>query len=117
MKYQENNDVKAVASFSLAYSSGTVRAETYICLAVDLICLQPNISIIATIYYDAPTPPQGLFDDFLAIPAVQKNVTSRSFYDLVFAQSLFNPPSNVSTRFVTDHVFKSDSNVWLTRYA
>ncbi|KAK0199347.1 FAD-binding domain-containing protein [Desarmillaria ectypa] len=32
-------------------------------------------------FYDGPTPPDGIFDDFLAIPAVAQDVTTRSFFD------------------------------------
>ena len=35
------------------------------------------------LFYDGPTPPDGIFDDFLAIPALAKNVGTRSFLDLV----------------------------------
>ena len=34
-------------------------------------------------FYDAPTPPDGIFDDFLAIPHFTKDVKTRSFIDLV----------------------------------
>ena len=36
-------------------------------------------------FYDAPTPPDGIFDDFLAIPYFTKNVKTRTFSDLVLA--------------------------------
>ncbi|KAK0499173.1 hypothetical protein EDD18DRAFT_1070573 [Armillaria luteobubalina] len=34
-------------------------------------------------FYDGPTPPDGIFDDFLAIPALAEDVTTRSFSDLI----------------------------------
>ncbi|KAI0033274.1 FAD-binding domain-containing protein [Vararia minispora EC-137] len=42
---------------------------------------QPGLSV--TLFYDAPTPPNGLFDDLLAVPAVASHVATRSFADLV----------------------------------
>ncbi|KAJ2935499.1 hypothetical protein H1R20_g1593, partial [Candolleomyces eurysporus] len=35
------------------------------------------------LFYDAPQPPAGVFDDFLSIPAVQTNVSTQSFLSLV----------------------------------
>jgi hypothetical protein len=34
-------------------------------------------------FYNEPTPPTGLFDDFLAIPALAKDVHTRDFPSLV----------------------------------
>ncbi|CCM00874.1 uncharacterized protein FIBRA_02920 [Fibroporia radiculosa] len=41
--------------------------------------------IVASVmmFYDAPTPPSGIFDDFLAISYIQKNVSTRSYLSLV----------------------------------
>lgn len=36
-------------------------------------------------FYDGPTPPAGIFDDFLAIPYFTKDVKTRPFLDLVLA--------------------------------
>ena len=35
------------------------------------------------LFYDAPTPPAGIFDDFLAIPSLSKDVGTRDFLSLV----------------------------------
>ena len=102
MKYQENNDPKVDATFVLSYSSGSVRMEICICLTPDLTRQQPGITPIALLFYDAPVPPQGLFDDFLAMPNTQRNISSRSFNDLVWSMNFVNPPSNVPVRLVTD---------------
>ena len=115
MKYQENNDPKAVASFSLSYSSGAVRAEICIWSTIELIRQQRGITPIALLFYDAPKPPQGIFDAFLEMPTTHQNVSSRSLNDLVWSQNFFNPPSNVSVRLVTDP-FDSNRNENLTRY-
>ncbi|EKM57317.1 uncharacterized protein PHACADRAFT_91510, partial [Phanerochaete carnosa HHB-10118-sp] len=39
-------------------------------------------------FYDAPNQPPGIFDDFLAIPAIEQDISTRSFLSLV--QSLPN---------------------------
>ncbi|KAG9308231.1 FAD-binding domain-containing protein [Chiua virens] len=41
------------------------------------------------IFYDAPTPPPGVFDEFLAIPWSTREVSTRSF--LSFVKSLLSP--------------------------
>lgn len=41
------------------------------------------------IFYDAPTPPAGLLDDFTAIPAVSSDLATRSLNELV--SGLFGP--------------------------
>ena len=42
---------------------------------------QPIVSLL--MFYDAPTPPAGIFDDYLAIPALEQDVSTRSFLALV----------------------------------
>ncbi|KAI0649785.1 FAD-binding domain-containing protein [Trametes meyenii] len=44
---------------------------------------QPGVSLL--MFYDGPTPPAGIFDDYLAIPSFTKDVKTRSFLDLVKA--------------------------------
>jgi hypothetical protein len=34
-------------------------------------------------FYDGPTPPAGIFDDYLAIPSLTADVSTRSFLSLV----------------------------------
>lgn len=43
----------------------------------------PGVSQL--IFYDGPTPPTGLFDEFLAIPYLTKDISTRSFLSLVQA--------------------------------
>ncbi|KAI9465692.1 FAD-binding domain-containing protein [Lactarius psammicola] len=63
-KFQETNDTKASIIISLAYSSG-------------------QFTILLLAFYDAPTPPPGLFDEFLAIPTTRNTISTRSFSDFV----------------------------------
>ncbi|KZT01206.1 FAD-binding domain-containing protein [Laetiporus sulphureus 93-53] len=35
------------------------------------------------LFYNGPTPPDGIFDEYLAIPFVQKDVSTRSFLSLI----------------------------------
>ena len=52
--------------------------------------MQPGISLL--MFYDGPTPPSGIFDDFLAIPHFTKDVKTRTFLDLVMT-----PPANATS--------------------
>ncbi|KAJ7091867.1 FAD dependent oxidoreductase [Mycena belliarum] len=49
------------------------------------IFAQGQLVISHFMFYDGPTPPPGLFDDFLAIPSVVQDVSTRSFLSLVQA--------------------------------
>jgi hypothetical protein len=76
-----------------------------------------QFELFAVLFYDASVLPQGIFDDFLAIPAVQENISSGSFSDFVSSLDVFNPSNGVSIRLVTGHVpvFASSSIAKLTR--
>ncbi|GJE93063.1 FAD dependent oxidoreductase [Phanerochaete sordida] len=50
-------------------------------------------------FYDGTTPPAGIFDDLMAIPAAQEDVSTRSFLSLVQAT-----PSSLTTRAVFNTV-------------
>ncbi|KAH9042476.1 FAD-binding domain-containing protein [Lactarius pseudohatsudake] len=62
-KFQKSDDTKSSLLINFVYASG-----------------QFTISIMP--FYDAPTPPPGLFDEFLAIPTILNTVSTRSFSDL-----------------------------------
>ncbi|KAH9071148.1 FAD dependent oxidoreductase [Lactarius deliciosus] len=66
VRYQQTQDVKASAAVVLNYASGQLTLGSFL-------------------FYDAPVPPQGLFDDFLAIPTTLTNVSTRSFIDIVLS--------------------------------
>jgi hypothetical protein len=40
---------------------------------------------ILFLFYDAPTPPPGLFDEFLAIPTIQNTVSTTTFSDFILS--------------------------------
>ncbi|KAH9048464.1 FAD-binding domain-containing protein [Lactarius hengduanensis] len=62
-KFQKSDDTKSSLLINFVYASG-----------------QFTISVMP--FYDAPTPPPGLFDEFLAIPTILNTVSTRSFSDL-----------------------------------
>ncbi|KAI0794889.1 FAD-binding domain-containing protein [Abortiporus biennis] len=52
----------------------------------------PGVTLL--IFYNGPTPPAGIFDDFLAIPHFTKDISTRSFLSLVKSS-----PSSISPGF------------------
>ncbi|KAI9439709.1 FAD dependent oxidoreductase [Lactarius indigo] len=71
VKYQQTQDVNAALAVFVNYASGQLTSGS-------------------VLFYDAPAPPQGLFDDFLAIPNTLANVSTWSYPDLI---STFDPLS------------------------
>jgi hypothetical protein len=51
---------------------------------------QPGLVAQTQLFYDGPAPPPGIFDAFLAIPALSGNATAQSF--LAFFGALPNTP-------------------------
>ncbi|KAH9043470.1 FAD-binding domain-containing protein [Lactarius hengduanensis] len=72
LKFQQKNDTKAALNV-------------------------PAISA-ALVFYNAPTPAPGIFDDFLAIPTNQSDVKTRSFVDMVNSAPFANPPNTARYR-------------------
>jgi len=83
VEFQQKNDTKAACTVSLIYSSG-------------------QLSAVISYFYDAPTP-SGVFDDFLAIPAIGGDVTTTSFSDLILSAGSPGAASN-SLRGFLDNV-------------
>lgn len=67
--------------------SAFVGRYTYITvLAADasLVAFQAGQTLVTiNMFYDAPTPPPGLFDALLAPPAIATDISTRSFSSLV----------------------------------
>ncbi|KAH9054939.1 FAD-binding domain-containing protein [Lactarius vividus] len=80
IKFQQKNDTKAALNVPVFYTPAGV------------------ISTAALVFYNAPTPAPGIFDDFLAIPTNQSDVKTRSFVDLFSSLSIINPPNTARGR-------------------
>ncbi|KAJ3508178.1 hypothetical protein NLJ89_g5895 [Agrocybe chaxingu] len=81
--------IPQVAAATAAFSANVKDPKASIITTYNFLLGQPGISQL--LFYDAPTPPPGIFDDFLAIPHFTKNVKTRSFSSLVLAA-----PANVT---------------------
>jgi len=75
IKFQEKTDTKAAMMLSFTFLSG-------------------QISPTILLFYDAPTHPVGVFDDFLAIQPAKGNVSTLSYAKFVLNASSFVPVSN-----------------------
>ncbi|KAH8982960.1 FAD dependent oxidoreductase [Lactarius akahatsu] len=53
---------------------------------------------IGLVFYNAPTPAPGIFDDFLAIPTNQSDVKTRSFVDIFDSLYFINTPKTDRSR-------------------
>ncbi|KAH8987975.1 FAD-binding domain-containing protein [Lactarius hatsudake] len=72
LKFQQKNDTKAALNVPVNYTpAGAISA--------------------AIVFYNAPTPAPGIFDDFLAIPTNRSDVKTRSFVDMFNSLSFVNP--------------------------
>ncbi|KAH8982962.1 FAD dependent oxidoreductase [Lactarius akahatsu] len=72
LKFQQKNDTKAALNVPVNYTpAGAISA--------------------ALVFYNAPTPAPGIFDDFLAIPTNQSDIKTRSFVDMFNSLSFINP--------------------------
>ncbi|KAI9437990.1 FAD dependent oxidoreductase [Lactarius indigo] len=98
VKFQQKNDTKAALNVPIIYTPAGVRP--YISM---LSFTNQEISSIqavsaAVLFYNAPTPAPGIFDDFLAIPTNQSDVKTRSFADMFNSLAFINPPNTVRYR-------------------
>ncbi|KAI0700209.1 FAD-binding domain-containing protein [Cytidiella melzeri] len=70
-----------VNAATVKFSSEVTDPKAQIITTYNFLLGEPGASVI--IFYDGPSPPSGIFDDFLAIPALSTNVDTRSFLSLV----------------------------------
>ncbi|KAJ7627287.1 FAD dependent oxidoreductase [Roridomyces roridus] len=85
------DQLPAVSDAIAAFANNVTDPKAAIIPAINfLLGAQTRVSHL--MFYDGPTPPSGIFDDFLAIPALLTDVSTRSFLSLVQAA-----PSNVTT--------------------
>ncbi|KAF9475602.1 FAD-binding domain-containing protein [Pholiota conissans] len=78
-----------VAAATAAFQANVNDPKAGIITTYNFLLGEPGISQL--LFYDGPTPPAGIFDDFLAIPYFTKDIETRSFSSLVQAS-----PSNAT---------------------
>ncbi|KAF5327622.1 hypothetical protein D9619_004635 [Psilocybe cf. subviscida] len=82
--------IDKIAAATAAFSKNVKDPKAGIITTYNFLLGQPGISQL--LFYDAPTPPASIFDDFLAIPYFTRDIKKRSFTSLVQAS-----PANVTT--------------------
>ncbi|KAF8156106.1 FAD-binding domain-containing protein [Crassisporium funariophilum] len=70
-----------VSAATAAFSANVQDPKAGIITTYNFLLGSPGISQL--LFYDGPTPPLGIFDDFLAIPYLTKDISTRSFVSLV----------------------------------
>ncbi|KAM6499465.1 hypothetical protein JOM56_004973 [Amanita muscaria] len=66
------SSMSAVTAAVIKFSAMITDPKANIAASYDCLATVPFATVF--LYYDAPSPPQGLFDDFLKIPSHQSNV-------------------------------------------
>ncbi|KAJ8514775.1 hypothetical protein ONZ45_g7719 [Pleurotus djamor] len=71
----------AVNAATAKFSAEVTDPKASIIPAYNFVLGQPGVSLL--VFYDAPTPPAGIFNDFLAIPHFTNDVSTRTFLSFV----------------------------------
>jgi len=66
---------------------------------ISIICCIQNATLLSLFFYDSPTLPAGIFDDFLAIPQLESDIGTRGMASLVGAS---NYSGQISGRWVAE---------------
>ncbi|KIL58355.1 hypothetical protein M378DRAFT_170711 [Amanita muscaria Koide BX008] len=91
--------MSAVTAAVIKFSATNTDPKANIAASYDCFAAIP-FSIVF-LYYDAPSPPQGLFDDFFKIPIHQSNVGERSLLDYIKLPPAGNSTANIRSAFNT----------------
>ncbi|KAK0462632.1 FAD dependent oxidoreductase [Desarmillaria tabescens] len=78
-----------VNAATVKFSNDVTDPKAGIITTYNFLLGEPGVSQL--LFYDGPTPPDGIFDDFLAIPHFTEDVKTRDFMSLVLAS-----PSNAT---------------------
>ncbi|EMD36843.1 hypothetical protein CERSUDRAFT_51643 [Gelatoporia subvermispora B] len=86
--FTEDN-LEAVGNATLKFATEVTDPKASIITTYNFLLGEPGVSQI--LFYDGPTPPDGIFDDFMSIPSFTSDISTRSFLSLVQTS-----PSNVT---------------------
>ncbi|KAF7317405.1 FAD-binding PCMH-type domain-containing protein [Mycena chlorophos] len=84
------NVIPAVSAAIANFAANVSDPKAQIIPTFNFLLGQPGVSHL--MFYDAPTPPAGIFDEFLAIPHLTEDVGTKDFLSLVTSA-----PSNATT--------------------
>ncbi|KAI9437943.1 FAD-binding domain-containing protein [Lactarius indigo] len=83
------DQLEAVKAATAEFSGVT---DTKATLITTFVYTSGGVSSAALIFYNDPNPPSGIFDAFLHIPSLQKDVGVRSYPEFIKAVSVADPP-------------------------
>ncbi|KAG6810817.1 hypothetical protein H0H92_010207 [Tricholoma furcatifolium] len=75
--------IPAISSATANFTASVTDPKAAIITTYNYLLGQPGISQI--LFYDGPTPPEGIFDEYLSIPHFTKDVSTRDFLSFILA--------------------------------
>ncbi|KAK7056284.1 hypothetical protein VNI00_002837 [Paramarasmius palmivorus] len=84
------DEMHQLAAATAKFSAENTDPKASIITTFGNLLAQPTTTTL--LFYDGPTPPPGLFDDFLAVSAIDRDIKTRDFLSLVTSS-----PSNATT--------------------
>ncbi|KAF8968755.1 hypothetical protein BDZ97DRAFT_327295 [Flammula alnicola] len=80
-----------IRAATAAFQTSVTDPKAAIIMAYNYVPAVQQVIVAQLLFYDAPAPPPGIFDAFLAIPSIQSDISTRSFLSLVQSS-----PSNMT---------------------
>jgi hypothetical protein len=80
----DNKDEKANMTPMYLSINGTVYLKSFSALNCKfMLSHSSQMMLMQILYYDGPSPPAGLFDDFFVIPSLASSIHEGSFSDFI----------------------------------
>ncbi|KAH7886140.1 hypothetical protein F5I97DRAFT_1877832 [Phlebopus sp. FC_14] len=76
-------NVELVNRATANFAANTTDPKAALMITYDYFLSRKSLAPSALVFYNAPTPPAGVFDEFLAIPSLVQNVSTLSFPALI----------------------------------
>lgn len=77
------DNVELLNQATANFAANATNPKASLMITYDYFLSRNSLGPSALVFYDAPTPPAGVFDEFLNIPFVVKNVSTMSFSALI----------------------------------
>lgn len=81
---------------------------------IPIVCCIQNASLLTMFFYDSPTLPPGIFDDFLAIPQRRSDIGTRGMASMAKAG---NYSGQISGHRWVAEILSPPAGLWNTRWA
>ncbi|KAF8182933.1 FAD-binding domain-containing protein [Pholiota molesta] len=75
----------AVKAATVAFQQTVTDPQASLIMTYNYVPSLEQIVVTQLMFYDGPVPPAGIFDAFIAIPAIQSDVTTQSFLSFIKA--------------------------------